>query len=282
MSNPSPDVRPREAGASPFRWFPIRSLGPQHRGRIQVHLRALDGDDRYLRFGYPASDAHIDRYVERLDFDRDELFGVFNRRLELVAMAHLAFLGPEGQPPTAAEFGVSVLARGRGRGIGSRLFERAGLHARNRGIDTLIVHALSELPSEWTLTARPVFSTDERRVYRQLREALPHHIVLSKLPLVRFCQPTDPQEVRYWYELLGSIHVTFAICSANGRVLAAIDLDTDRSSSRRACRSSSRCWRPAACATCAARSTTCRRSRTAAAGARRPGPQRAARSRRPR
>ena len=89
------------------------------------------------------------------------------------------------------------------------------------------------LPTEWTLTARPVFSSDERRVYRQLREALPHHIVLSKLPLVRFCQPTDPQEVRYWYELLGSIHVTFAICSANGRVLAAIDLDTDRCNSRR-------------------------------------------------
>jgi len=93
--------------------------------------------------------------------------------------------------------------------------------------------AQKTLPSEWSLTARPVFSTDERRVYRQLREALPHHIVLSKLPLVRFCQPTDTQQVRYWYELLGSIHVTFAICSANGRVLAAIDLDTDRGNSRR-------------------------------------------------
>ena len=89
------------------------------------------------------------------------------------------------------------------------------------------------LPTEWTLTPRPVFSSDERRVYRQLREALPHHIVLSKLPLVRFCQPSDPNEVRFWYELLGTIHVTFAICSANGRVLAAVDLDTERSSSRR-------------------------------------------------
>src|SRR3982751_1891467 len=92
---------------------------------------------------------------------------------------------------------------------------------------------LPPLPTEWALTPRPVFSTDERRVYRLLREALPHHIVLSKLPLVRFCQPTDPNEVRFWYELLGSIHVTFAICSANGRVLAAIDLDTDRAGSRR-------------------------------------------------
>lgn len=89
------------------------------------------------------------------------------------------------------------------------------------------------LPTEWTLTPRPVFSSDERRVYRQLREALPHHIVLSKLPLVRFCQPTDPSEVRFWYELLGSIHVTFAVCSANGRVLAAVDLDTERSAPRR-------------------------------------------------
>ena len=89
------------------------------------------------------------------------------------------------------------------------------------------------LPTDWAVTARPVFSTDERRVYRQLREALPHHIVLSKLPLVRFCQPTDAQSVRYWYELLGAVHVTFAVCSANGRVLAAIDLDTDRGNSKR-------------------------------------------------
>ena len=93
--------------------------------------------------------------------------------------------------------------------------------------------ASQPLPTEWALSARPVFSTDERRVYKLLREALPHHVVLSKLPLVRFCQPSDPAEVRYWYDLLGAINVTFAVCSANGRVLAAIDLDTDRGNSRR-------------------------------------------------
>ncbi|HET7792568.1 MAG TPA: DUF2726 domain-containing protein [Rhizobacter sp.] len=89
------------------------------------------------------------------------------------------------------------------------------------------------LPLEWALAGRPVFSTDERRIYRLLREALPHHIILSKLPLVRFCQPTDQSEVRYWYDLLGTNHVTFAVCSANGRVLAAIDLDSERGSSHR-------------------------------------------------
>jgi hypothetical protein len=89
------------------------------------------------------------------------------------------------------------------------------------------------LPTEWALSARPVFSSDERRVYRQLREALPHHIVLSKLPLVRFCQPNDPQQVRYWFDMLGAIHVTFAVCSANGRVLAAIDLSSEREAQTR-------------------------------------------------
>ncbi len=84
------------------------------------------------------------------------------------------------------------------------------------------------LPVEWDLIPRPVFTADERRVYRLLREALPHHVVLAKLPLVRFCQPSDPQRMRYWYELLGAIHVSFAICSANGRVLAAIDLSYDQ------------------------------------------------------
>ena len=89
------------------------------------------------------------------------------------------------------------------------------------------------LPTEWALTARPVFSADERKLHRLLREALPNHVVLSKLPLVRFCQPTEPSEVRYWFDLLGANHVTFAVCSTNGRVLATIDLETDHGASSR-------------------------------------------------
>ena len=94
-------------------------------------------------------------------------------------------------------------------------------------------YANKGLPAEWSLTARPVFTTDERRVFRLLREALPHHVVLSKLPLVRFCQPTEAKEVRYWFDLLGASHVTFAVCSPNGRVLAAIDLEGERGATPR-------------------------------------------------
>jgi hypothetical protein len=89
------------------------------------------------------------------------------------------------------------------------------------------------LPQEWAVGPRTVFTVDERRAYRQLREAFAQHIVLAKLPLIRFCQPTDAQDMRYWFDLLGSIHVSFAVCSAHGRVLATIDLDGERPSSRR-------------------------------------------------
>ena len=60
---------------------PIRSLGPGHRHRIAAHLLALDAQDRYLRFGYATSDEQIRRYVDHLDFVRDDIFGIFNRRL---------------------------------------------------------------------------------------------------------------------------------------------------------------------------------------------------------
>jgi hypothetical protein len=93
--------------------------------------------------------------------------------------------------------------------------------------------ARKALPGEWGLAPRPVFSSDERRLHRLLREALPQHVILAKLPLVRFCQPVDPKQVHYWFDLLGASHVTFAICSANGRVLAAIDFDNGRGEASR-------------------------------------------------
>lgn len=122
---------------------PIRSLGPSHRDRIAAHLVALDADDRYLRFGYPATDEQIGRYVDGLDFDRDDIFGIYNRKLELIAMAHVAF-SQQAEHRSCAEFGVSVLKKARGRGYGSRLFERAVIHARNEGVDLLFIHALTE------------------------------------------------------------------------------------------------------------------------------------------
>jgi GNAT superfamily N-acetyltransferase len=121
----------------------IRSLGENHRDRIAQHLKLLNDDDRYLRFGYVARDAQIQKYVDTLDFERDDIFGIYNRRLELLAVAHLAYDKAHGYEK-CAEFGVSVLSSARGRGYGARLFERAAIHASNEGVRMMFIHALTE------------------------------------------------------------------------------------------------------------------------------------------
>jgi ribosomal protein S18 acetylase RimI-like enzyme len=122
---------------------PIRSLGENHRARIGGHLKALNSDDRYYRFGYTVSDAQIDDYVAGLDFERDEIFGIYNRRLQLIAVAHLAY-SSDVRLDACAEFGVSVLPQARGRRFGNRLFERALMHASNQGVRMMFLHVLTE------------------------------------------------------------------------------------------------------------------------------------------
>lgn len=124
-------------------WIPIRILSAKHRPKIAAHLKSLGTQDRYLRFGYPATDEQIDGYVAKLDFVRDDIYGVFNRRLQIVSMAHLAF-SVDPQWATCAEFGVSVSPHQRGKGLGAKLFGHAVMHARNQGVSLMFIHALSE------------------------------------------------------------------------------------------------------------------------------------------
>ena len=136
-------IDPFGASARSFLMVPIRSLGANHRSRIISHLLLLDAHDRYLRFGFAANDEQILRYANSLNFERDEIFGIYNRRLELIAMAHLAF-STDQSLASCAEFGVSVSSSVRGRGFGARLFDRAVMHARNEGVNLMFIHALSE------------------------------------------------------------------------------------------------------------------------------------------
>jgi GNAT superfamily N-acetyltransferase len=141
ISLDGPDAH--DGGHQPLALVPIRSIGPSERERVASHLIALEEHDRYLRFGYAASDEQIHRYVAGLDFERDDIFGIYNRKLELIAMAHLAF-SVDPQSASCAEFGVSVLPHARGRGYGARLFDRAVMHSRNQGVTMIYIHALSE------------------------------------------------------------------------------------------------------------------------------------------
>ncbi|NRO98027.1 GNAT family N-acetyltransferase [Paraburkholderia sp. NMBU_R16] len=120
----------------------VRELTAGDRERLLAHFLALQSDDRLLRFGQTASDQVIENYVRTIDFERDTVFGVFDSALEVVGVGHLAYLPAEGEKRTA-EFGVSVLERSRGKGIGTRLFERATMRCRNTHVTTLYMYCLS-------------------------------------------------------------------------------------------------------------------------------------------
>jgi RimJ/RimL family protein N-acetyltransferase len=122
----------------------VRELDDTHRAAALSHFLALEADDRHLRFGSPTSDAIIERYVANLNFNRDALFGVFNDALDLVGIAHLAYVPSANDGTRSAEFGVSVLHDDRHRGLGAALLARAAVHARNTHIDTLFVHCLAK------------------------------------------------------------------------------------------------------------------------------------------
>lgn len=89
------------------------------------------------------------------------------------------------------------------------------------------------LPKEWAVSARASLGVTERLLHQQLRRAFPHCLIMPKLGLAKFCQPGDPSKVGYWYSLLGSSQVTFAVCDADGWVLLAVDLEAERPRSRR-------------------------------------------------
>lgn len=167
--------KPRHHGL--WNWLPIRNLAERHRARVLDHLLALDDEDRHLRFGHVASDDQIRQYVAHLDFARDELSGVFDARLRLVAMSHLAF----AQDHRSAEFGVSVHRRLRGRGIGGRLFHHAVVHGRNRGARSMAIHLARENAAMLSIVRRSgaVLSFEGADVVAQLplaAETLGSHI----------------------------------------------------------------------------------------------------------
>ena len=128
---------------------PIRELQRSERSLFLGHLLLLGREDRYLRFGSPLNDEAIGRYVAGIDFAADTVFGVFDESLQLMAAGHFAPLRDDS--PLAiealgrsAEFGLSVGAGARRRGVGTALFLRAAAHARNGSIGSLFMHCLSE------------------------------------------------------------------------------------------------------------------------------------------
>jgi ribosomal protein S18 acetylase RimI-like enzyme len=119
----------------------IRRLWAGERDRVRDHLLRLDGEDRVLRFGGYASDAHITAYCERLDWRRVLVVGyVTNGKVR--ALGQLELIGAGW--PRAAELAVSVERPFQNRSIGTALLRRLIIAARNRLIERVYMICLMD------------------------------------------------------------------------------------------------------------------------------------------
>jgi GNAT superfamily N-acetyltransferase len=126
----------------------LAELSQQHKPLIRQHLLALSPSDRRLRFGTPASDLAIRRYVDTIDFARDIVLGLVDGAGHLVGLGHLSLAGP------IPELGISVDRSARTSGLGSLLLARACGHVREAGKDQLVMHYLPENIALARLAAR--------------------------------------------------------------------------------------------------------------------------------
>src|SRR4051812_1622701 len=79
----------------------VQRLDDACRASLLVHFAALSTEDRRLRFGASLSEETIAAYVERIDFERGAVFGIFDDTLALAGVAHLAL------SDDVAELGIS-------------------------------------------------------------------------------------------------------------------------------------------------------------------------------
>jgi len=148
-------------------------------GEILAHFGELSSDDLRLRFGAPAGRVALEKYVSGIDFSNDRVFGIFDRDLKLVSLAHLAVDQHRG----FAELGLSVAPAIRRRGHGEALLRRAATHAASLGLHMIYMHCLSENSALMGLARKAGFrivaSMGEADASKLLEETRPESIAME-------------------------------------------------------------------------------------------------------
>ena len=119
----------------------FRKLWPGESNLLRDHLTRLDVEDRSFRFGHAVSDERIADYCASTDWLTTIVLSAWNAGT-MRAAGELKIL--EGDWPPSAEPALSVERRFDGNGIGSELFRRLLVIARNRGIRRVYMLCLSE------------------------------------------------------------------------------------------------------------------------------------------
>lgn len=119
----------------------FRKLWAADTPALKAHLLRLDPESRRMRFGTPVGDYFIDQYAEHALGNHSIAHGYF---VDGVLRGVAELRGFRGVSGGEAEAAFSVEQDFQNKGIGTELFSRTVLAARNRGISKLFVNFLSQ------------------------------------------------------------------------------------------------------------------------------------------
>jgi hypothetical protein len=94
-----------------------------------------------------------------------------------------------------------------------------------------LANAKMRMPDKWPLTSRVLMTNEEHEVFKWLGRTFHDHLVMVKVPVLRFTVPVDKDKNgggARWQELLGGLYCTFTVCTANGNVVGCVDVPGKR------------------------------------------------------
>lgn len=160
MQTISPDSRPQPPAI-------IRRLWWTERGQVADHLLRLSERDRYLRFGGRVADASVHAHVHGGDAFGRHFIGAF---VDGVLRGVAEFALVQRLPRPEGELAFSVEAAWQGLGIGTELFRRMLVFARNRGVGRVFIVSLPSnrrmrhIAAKFRLDIRPAEGEMEGRL----------------------------------------------------------------------------------------------------------------------
>lgn len=86
------------------------------------------------------------------------------------------------------------------------------------------------LPVKWPLTSRVLLTIEEYEVMSWLRTTFKDHLVMVKLPVIRFTIPIKDKKSggKRWQKMLDGVNCTFTVCTVNGSVVGCVDVPGKR------------------------------------------------------
>ena len=122
--------------------IPRKLMYESDKGKLFDHfLVDIVEHDRYLRFGYNASNENVQAYLEGAlkGFGKSDMWFVIESEGQFVGTVHVALM-----PNDVAELGFTVSPEYRSQGLGQDLFIRGSTWAMMKGAKTLYTQCLSE------------------------------------------------------------------------------------------------------------------------------------------